>query len=68
MRQSPRSDLSFQVHRLEQQHSELKRRIADFERRHFLNAREQLEVQHLKKQKLAAKDALNQMRRDLAAE
>jgi uncharacterized protein YdcH (DUF465 family) len=33
-----------------------------------LNAREQLEVQLLKKQKLAAKDALLQVRRDLAAE
>lgn len=68
MRQSPRRDLDFQVRRLEQQHAQLKRRIADLDRRHYLNAREQQELQHLKKQKLATKDALSQMRQDLAAE
>jgi uncharacterized protein YdcH (DUF465 family) len=68
MRHSPRSDLAFQLRRLEHQHTELKKRIADLDRKHYLNAREQLEVQLLKKQKLAAKDALLQVRRDLAAE
>jgi uncharacterized protein YdcH (DUF465 family) len=68
MRHAPPRDLAFQVRRLEQQHTELKKRIADLDRKHYLNAREQLEVQQLKKQKLAAKDALIQVRRDLAAE
>jgi uncharacterized protein YdcH (DUF465 family) len=65
MRNSPRTDPSFQVHRLEQLHTDLKRRIADLDRRHFLNAREQQEVAHLKKQKLATKDALNEALRAL---
>jgi uncharacterized protein YdcH (DUF465 family) len=65
MRNPPGSDPSFQVRRLEERHTTLKRRIADMDRRSFLNAREQMQVQLLKKEKLATKDALIQARRQL---
>jgi hypothetical protein len=48
----------FQIDRLERRHTELKAQIAELDRHVFLSAREQLLVTELKKEKLAAKDAL----------
>lgn len=51
-----------QVRRLEERHTDLKRRVAELEGRTHLSDHERLEVQHLKKRKLATKDALLAMR------
>lgn len=61
-------DLVSRVRHLEQQHHDLKRRIARLDRRNYLTTREQMEVQFLKKEKLATKDALQAMRREMSAE
>lgn len=64
MRNSQRPiDPSTQARRLEERHSDLKRRIAELDRRHFLTIRERLEIKALKKRKLAAKDALYALER-----
>ncbi|MFW6049857.1 MAG: YdcH family protein [Myxococcota bacterium] len=66
MRDTERSvDLDYQVRRLEDRHSQLKRRVEALERRSFLNEREQMEMRHLKKEKLATKDRLRAVRRNL---
>ncbi|MFI5306028.1 MAG: DUF465 domain-containing protein [Polyangiales bacterium] len=56
-------DTHFQVERLERKHVELKARIADLDRHVFLSAQEQQHLNELKKEKLAAKDALVGLRR-----
>jgi uncharacterized protein YdcH (DUF465 family) len=58
-------DMHFQVERLERKHFELKARIADLDRHSFLSTTEQQELHELKKEKLAAKDALFGLRRTL---
>lgn len=66
MRNGQRSvDPLFQVRRLEERHSELKRRIAELDGKHYLNAREEMRIQHLKKRKLATKDLLQSVRQNL---
>ncbi len=51
-----------QIQRLERKHQELKARVAELDSRAFLSATEQVERNKLKKQKLAAKDALRRFR------
>jgi hypothetical protein len=53
----------FQIDRLERKHTELKAQIAEIHRRVFLSQQEQLQVTELKKEKLAAKDAIAGLRR-----
>lgn len=48
---------------LEERHQSLARKVAQLERRAYLTPSEQLEVSDLKKQKLATKDRLHEMRR-----
>lgn len=47
---------------LEQQHRSLKQEVAYLERKAFLTPTEQQQSVHLKKQKLATKDAISTMR------
>jgi hypothetical protein len=55
-------DVQFQIDRLERRHHELKTRIAELDSHSFLSSHEQLRVAELKKEKLAAKDALVDLR------
>ena len=48
--------------RLEQEHRDLKQRVAHLERRAHLTPGERREATRLKKQKLAKKDAMQQLR------
>ena len=57
------SSRSTTIKTLEQQHRTLSRKVAQLERRAFLTPSEQMEVSNLKKQKLAAKDQLFEIRR-----
>lgn len=50
---------------LERQHSELKEAVKRLERRSYLTPNEQFEVSTLKKQKLAAKDQIVALKREL---
>jgi hypothetical protein len=56
------SDLQFQISRLERRHSELKHQIAELDRQVFLSVQEQRRVTELKKERLAAKDALTDLK------
>jgi hypothetical protein len=58
-----RPDTQSQIDRLEHKHSELCARVEQLDRHVFLSAREQLYVTELKKEKLATKDALFDLRR-----
>ena len=51
-----------QVERLERKHDELKARVRELDSRVHLTAAETVERQRLKKEKLAAKDALSELR------
>ena len=53
----------FQLSRLEQRHAALSARVAELESHVFLTQHEQLLVAALKKEKLAAKDALVGLKR-----
>jgi hypothetical protein len=55
-------DVQFQISRLERRHHELKSQIAELDRHVFLSSQEQLLVSELKKERLAAKDALEDLR------
>jgi uncharacterized protein YdcH (DUF465 family) len=55
-------DPRYTIERLEQQHRTLKEQVAHLERRAFLTPTEQREATSLKKQKLATKDAISQLR------
>ena len=48
--------------RLQRRHKKLKERVAEYEARVFLTAAEQSEVNKLKKEKLATKDAISTLR------
>jgi hypothetical protein len=50
-------------HRLERRHSDLAMRVADLNARIYLSEREQTLLSSLKREKLAAKDALTVFRR-----
>lgn len=56
-----RIDPMKELTRLEQRHQRLKAQVAEFESRLTLTAQEQLDLQALKKKKLAAKDAIHRM-------
>jgi hypothetical protein len=58
-----RPDVQFQIERLERRHGQLEAQVAGLERRLFLSGGDQLRVRSLKKEKLAAKDALADLRR-----
>ncbi len=51
-----------ELDRLERRHKKLKERVAEYEARVFLTATEQVEVNKLKKEKLATKDAIAGLR------
>ena len=56
-------DLQFQIDRLERKRHELKAQIAELDSHTFLSVHEQLLVTELKKERLAAKDALVDLRK-----
>ncbi len=56
-----RIDPSKELERLEKRHRTLKDRVAEFESRLTLTSQEQLDLQKLKKEKLATKDAIFKM-------
>ncbi len=51
-----------ELDRLQRRHHKLKERVAEYEARVFLTATEQTEVNKLKKEKLATKDAIATLR------
>jgi hypothetical protein len=55
-------DLQFQIDRLERKRHELKVQIEELDSHAFLSSHEQLLLTELKKEKLAAKDALALLR------
>ncbi len=55
------------IRRLEKKHAHLEAKVAEFVERPYLTPLEQLKVQQLKKKKLATKDELASLRRQLAA-
>ncbi len=57
-REHRKPELQSQIHRLERKHMELSARVAELETHVFLTTREQMLMTVLKKEKLAAKDAL----------
>ncbi|NLE85761.1 MAG: DUF465 domain-containing protein [Myxococcales bacterium] len=52
-----------ELERWERMHQELATEVSNLERRAFLTPEEQRRITHLKKQKLAAKDRLFELRR-----
>lgn len=63
MSRDRRPDVQFQIDRLARLHGELATQVQALERRAFLSDCDQLRVRSLKKEKLAAKDALAELRR-----
>ena len=64
MARERKSDLRLQIERLEQRHGELSSRVAELDRRRmFLTHSEEVLIASLKREKLAAKDALVDLRR-----
>ncbi len=55
------------IARLERRHARLEAKVAEFTERPYLTPLEQLQMQQLKKKKLATKDELASLRRRLAA-
>ncbi|UJR79237.1 YdcH family protein [Sandaracinus amylolyticus] len=60
--QSRQVDPLKELDRLERRHKKLKERVAEYEARMFLTNTEQLDLAKLKKQKLATKDAMENLR------
>ena len=56
-------DVQFKIERLERRHSQLSMQVAELDRQLFLSQSEQQLVTELKKEKLAAKDALAGLKR-----
>jgi hypothetical protein len=63
MARDRKPDVDFQVNRLERRHAELSSRVAELESHTFLSSHERLLVTTLKKEKLAAKDAIVGLKR-----
>jgi uncharacterized protein YdcH (DUF465 family) len=63
MGNSSRTATTATIKTLEQRHQTLAQQVAQLERRAFLTPQEQFEVAELKKQKLATKDRLFEMRK-----
>ena len=59
---SRKLDRQSQMERLEKRHWALKQQVATLDGQRFLTYSEQLELHDLKKQKLATKDLLNDLR------
>jgi hypothetical protein len=59
---SQKADPEKQLERLERRHRKLKDRVAEYEARVFLNTIDQTEVAKLKKEKLATKDRIQNLR------
>ena len=59
---SRKLDRQSQMERLEKRHWALKQQVATLDSRRFLTHSEQLELHDLKKQKLATKDLLSDLR------
>lgn len=57
-----RPDPSKEIAHLEKRHQQLKERVAEYEARLALTAKEEVALQKLKKEKLKTKDALHSMR------
>lgn len=60
--QSRQVDPLKELDRLERRHRKLKERVAEYEARLFLTNTEQLDLAKLKKEKLATKDAIQNLR------
>lgn len=60
--QSRQVDPLKELDRLERRHTKLKERVAEYEARLFLSNSEQLDLLKLKKEKLATKDAIQNLR------
>ena len=60
--QSRQVDPLKELDRLERRHNKLKERVAEYEARLFLTSTEQLDLAKLKKEKLATKDAIQNLR------
>jgi uncharacterized protein YdcH (DUF465 family) len=56
------ADADKELDRLHRRHKKLKERVAEYEARVFLTTTEQSEVNKLKKEKLATKDAISTLR------
>jgi hypothetical protein len=63
MARQRKPDLQFKIDRLERRHTALSAQVAELESHLFLSSSEQFLVTSLKKEKLAAKDALEDLRR-----
>ena len=63
MARERRQDTQFQIDRLVQRHGELAAMVAELDNRLCLSQSEQYLVAHLKREKLAAKDELEGLRR-----
>lgn len=63
MARERRLDLQFRIDRLVQRHGELSAMVAELDGRLVLSQGERFLVAHLKKEKLAAKDELEGLRR-----
>jgi len=62
---SRKLDRQSQLERLEKRHWTLKQQIAELDRQRFLTSAEELALHDLKKQKLATKDELADLRNQL---
>jgi uncharacterized protein YdcH (DUF465 family) len=60
-RSQRRFDPSKELTRLEARHQRLSEEVAEFETKRVLTAQEQVDLQRLKKEKLAAKDAIHKI-------
>jgi hypothetical protein len=60
-RSQRRIDPTKELTRLEERHRRLKEQVADYESKLTLTLQEQLDLQKLKKKKLATKDAIHRM-------
>ena len=67
MRRERPEDTEQQLFRLERKHRQLKQRISELDRRLHLTSSEEWEVTHLKKRRLATKDAITSLRTGLDA-
>lgn len=60
-RSQRRNDPTKELERLEKRHKALKEKVAEYESQLTLTATEQMDLQKLKKEKLATKDAIFRM-------
>ncbi len=58
-------DVQFQIDRLQRKHGELDARALELQQQPFLSVQDHLSLNSLKKEKLAAKDALDVLNRNV---